>query len=81
MGEIMFTPDEIAMFERIEKSDFYGAHSFVRNVKKQGFMTPKQKQAIQNMNNSIRPWSSRNYRRKPYNGWDHDDLYEGWDGI
>ena len=74
----MFSEHQIWLLNRVLNSDFSGARSFAINVKKQGFMSPRQQRSLTNMNNSIRPWSSS--ITKSSNGWDHDDLAEGWDG-
>jgi hypothetical protein len=77
----MFTPAQQALLKRILKSEFTGARLFARNVQAQGFMSVKQHKALVNMYNSIRPWSSRSNRPSRHDGWDHDDLAEGWDGY
>lgn len=76
----MFTPDQQDLMDLIDRSDFSGAKLFVKNVRTQGFMTTKQYDALCRMNNSIRPWSSRSRSAKSGDGWDHDDLAEGWAG-
>ena len=77
----MFTQEQTMLLDRLIKSDFVGARSFALNVKRQGFMSDKQYTAMVNMNNSIRPWSSKSRSAKTNGLWDHDDLAEGWDGI
>jgi hypothetical protein len=80
-GLVMFTQDQQELMTRIDKSDFIGAKSFVNNIRRQGFMTSKQYDALCNMNNSIKPWSSRTRFNSLGDGWDHDDLAEGWGGY
>ena len=77
----MFTEDQDWLLNTLIRSNFHGAATFARNVKAQGFMTEKQYVALCNMQNSIRPWSSKSRRASSSCSWDHDDLAEGWDGI
>lgn len=77
----MFSEKDEWLLDRLIKSDFVGARSFALSVKKQWFMTDKQRTALRNMNNSLRPWSSRGRNRSKFDGLDHDDLAEGVDGI
>jgi hypothetical protein len=77
----MFTEAEKDLLNRVLKTDFFSAHVFARNVKRQGFMTSKQYQALTNMYNSVKPWSSRTNKTSRHDGWDHDDLAEGWAGY
>ena len=77
----MLTQKQTELIERIEASSFLGARSFALNVRKQGFMTPAQYIALCNMHNSILPYSSKLRTRTKNDGWDHDDLFEGWDGY
>ncbi len=77
----MFTRHQQDLMDRIDRSDFIEARLFVNNVRIQGFMSEKQYNALCHMNNSIRPWSSRSRSAKSGEGWDHDDLAEGWAGY
>ena len=77
----MLTELELSLLEIIEKSSFHGAVSFAGNVRKQGFMSAKQKRALINMNNSIHAPHSQKQRSRRSDGWEHDDLAEGWDGY
>lgn len=75
----MFTENQQWLMDRLLKSTFWSSHVFVRNVQRQGFMSPKQQQALSNMVKSLRTTQKR--KRKGFDGVDHDDLAEGWQGF
>jgi hypothetical protein len=77
----MFSEYQTWLLNRVLNSDFRGARAFAINVKSQGFMSQRQEEALKNMNNSLKPWSSRTNKTSRHDGWDHDDLAEGWAGY
>ena len=76
----MFSECDLCLLNRLINSDFVGARLFALSVKNQGFMTTRQRDALSNMNNSLRPWSSKAQKNSKYDGIDHDDLASGLDG-
>lgn len=75
----MFTENQQWLMDRLLKSNFWGAHIFVINIQSQGFMSQKQELALKNMVNSQN--HGKKHKKNSFDGVDHDDLAEGWDGF